>query len=288
MTNWDPNQVRLDVARDLRAIVEMCGRLDEEAVEGAMGRDPSDVDALNLLGPAANIEAWQHRYESAEAAAGGDFHSGPGGADYASDQVAELHPLLVLATWEDALREELDQPTDLRATVERAADYIASKIDWALSDDENGDINFLGIDALATDLRDCKSMLENVLTEGFRADTGAPCIECSKPLTKFWRESEATDQWRCRSRDCKEYDEPVSVGRYSQAVRAGYLANSDKLTATDMLDAYRIKAGTLTGWASKGLVRKRGKDDSGRILYDVSDAVKQRDQSERTAVGDAA
>lgn len=288
MSDWNPDRVRLAVARDLSAIVEMCGRLDEEAVEGATGRDPGEVDALNLLGPAANLEAWQHRYERVESASGGDFHARPGGADYAADQVAELHPLLVLATWEDLIREELDQPTDLRATVERAADYIRGKVDWMLGEDENGDINFLGVDALATDLRKCRSMLEGVLVDGIRPDTGAPCIECGRPLTKVWREVEADDWWTCKSRDCREHDEPVRADRYKQAVKAGYLANSDRLTATDMLDAYRIKAGTLTGWASKGVVRKRGKGEDGRILYDVADALTQRDKVSQSTSGGAA
>lgn len=288
MSDWNPDRVRQAVNRDLSAIVEMCGRLDEEAVEGATSRDPGSVDALNLLGPAANLEAWQHRYETVEAVSGKDFHSRPGGADYASDQVAELHPLLVLATWEDLIREEVDQPTDLRATVERAADYIRGKVDWMLDTNEHGDLNFLGIDALATDLRKCKAMLEDVLKDGVRADTGAPCIECGKPLVKVWRDSVTTDQWCCKNRDCCYLNETVTPDQYKQAVKAGYLANSDRLTATDMVEAYRIKPGTLTGWASKGLVRKRGKDDSGRILYDVGDALKQRDRAEQPEEDDAA
>lgn len=281
MSDWNPDKVRLAVARDLTSIVEMCGRLDEEAVESALGKDASDVDALNLLGPAANVEAWQHRYETVEASTGDGFHQRPGGSDYAGDQVAELHPLLVLATWEDVIREELDQPSDLRATVKRAADYIRGKVDWMLGTDENDDINFIGIDALATDLRKCKAMLEDVLKDGVRADTGAPCIECGKPLVKVWRDSATADRWCCKNRDCCYLNETVTPDQYKQAVKAGYLANSDRLTATDMAEAYRIKAGTLTGWASKRLVRKRGKDDSGRILYDVADALKQRDRNEQ-------
>lgn len=103
---WDADKVRIDVARDLRAIVEMYEKLPEHAeAEG----DPTG-EAVMLLGHVANVEAFGYRLDAAK------------DTSHAADQV-ELDALFVLASWEEVVREERDQPTDLRATVQRAVDY---------------------------------------------------------------------------------------------------------------------------------------------------------------------
>lgn len=274
------DKLRVEMAKNLREIKRLYGHLSAQAYYAATGHDAANLDPINLLGPAADLSLWERRYELAEAAHYARLERGepsewtaqPGGDDYASDQVAELHPLLVLATWEDAIRDALGTPTERKASVTTAAGYIGSAVTWMLDVDANGDINFLGVDALANDLRDCRAMLENILSEGRRADTGAPCLDCGTSLVKVWGTTVAEDHWRC-----KPCEDTLTPERYRLAVRSAYLANADRLTATDMLEAYRIKAGTLMVWAQRGKVRKRGKDDSGRRLYDVADAVKARD-----------
>lgn len=260
---WEPDKVRVQVARDLREIVRLWRLLPEEAAEQGAGRDAGSLDALNLAGPAANLEAWQHRFETAEAL---DRDTG-----YASDQTAELHPLLVLATWEDAVRDERDQPTDLRATVERAADYLRDSIDWMLGTNEWGDLNFIAIDQLAEDLRRCRRMLEDVTREGVRDDKGVPCMICGTNLVKIWGDVADEDRWLCRP--CDRWS---TTDQYHLAVKADARRSADRLTARDMLEEYRIKPGTLRQWATRGHVRKRGRDASGRMLYDVDDALRVR------------
>lgn len=52
-----------------------------------------------------------------------------------------------------------------------------------------------------------------------------------------------------------------------------------RFTASQLKETYRIPEGSTRGWASKGLVTKRGKDIAGRQLYDVADALAQRDRT---------
>ena len=56
-----------------------------------------------------------------------------------------------------------------------------------------------------------------------------------------------------------------------------------KHTAGQMQLKYRIKPGSLRQWANRGKVRKRGRDESGRMLYDVADALALRDNGEEVA-----
>jgi len=118
-------------------------------------------------------------------------------------------------------------------------------------------------------------MLENVLKEGNRADRGVPCMDCGEQLVKVWggATDASEDGWRCYPCDLTSTHE-----QYALAVRADYLRHAEALTATDMLEAYRIPSGSLRVWVNRGRVRKCGKDDSGRMLYDVEQAINQRDK----------
>lgn len=270
----DTDRLRLLMAKDLTAIVSMYEDLEAEAINRA-DQASEDVmpggDALNMLGPAANLQAWEHRYETEEGRG-----TTVGRADYAADQVDhEDHPLLVLASWEDVVRDERGQPTDLRATVQRAADYLRDAMDWMLATDDDGQIRWLPLDALVRDLRRVRGRLESVLHDGIRDDRGVPCMYCGRPLTKVWADAAENDRWHCQP--CNLWSTPE---QYDLAVQADFRATSDRLNATDMHLQYRIRPGTLTAWASRSLVRKRGRDASGRQLYDVNDALEQRDKSD--------
>lgn len=271
---FDPNRIRLSIATNLREIERMYADLEIEALYQADDPEIPGGDALNLAGPVANVEAWQHRYDTAEARGFGRH------GDYVVDQVdAEDHPLLVLATWEDVLRDECDQPSDLRTTIARASAYIASKVEWMLGTNEYGDLNFLGIDALARDLSRVRSRLEAVLNDGIRSTKGVPCMACGTALVRIWGESEALDRWQC-----KPCDEQSTLEQYALAVKADYRAHAEALTASDIEKEFRVRPGTLRQWQARGLVKKRGRDASGRLLYDVADTLAQRDRDTVGAV----
>lgn len=264
------DDLRLRISICLTSIVSMYSRLHDEATHQRVNEAGLYIpggDALNMLGPAANLEAWQHRYETLEDAGFGPHQ------DYVYDQIdVDDHPLLVLAGWEDVIRDHRNQPSDLKATVNRAADYIRGQLDWLIGYSDHDTPNFLPIDALVADLRRVRARLERLLHDGEQVDRGVPCMKCGEDLVKVWGVNEDTDRWHCKA--CHEWSTPE---QYHQAVKYDYMANSDKLTATHMEEQYRVKPGTLRKWASDGDVRKRGKDDSGRTLYDVEDTLKMRD-----------
>lgn len=286
--SWDPDKIRIDIARDLREIRRLYAGLRAEAYFSAVGSDVADLPAINLLGPASRPADWERVFDAAEEKyfdllARGEATESDRPA-YVADQVGEYHPLFVLASWEDVIREQLGTQTTKRATVADAAKFLASAVDWMLDCDENGDMNFIAIDQLARDLHDCRTRLENVLKDGKREDRGVPCMNCGIPLTRVRHRyplkcpvdarEDRPDSWKC-----VPCGETSTMEQYNQAVKADYLRNADRLTSSDMLRQYRISPGTLVVWASRGKVRKRGKDESGRRLYDVADALKQRDKT---------
>lgn len=236
-------ELRVSIARDLRAILDLWRNLPEEAEYRADDKEFPGGDALVMLAPAANLEAWEHRYEAAEQM-GRDTR-------YVNDQEAELHPLLVLATWEDAIRDERDQPTDLRATVERAADYVGRSVDWMLGVDEYGDQNFLGIDQLSIDLRRCRAMLENLLHDGERAEwTRVTCIHdmCDeKPrLMKVYGDTVADDHYRCPAcRQPYQFEEYVSAAKIHAASES---AADAWVTIADAAHSIERPARTIRTW----------------------------------------
>lgn len=235
--------LRVQIARDLRAIVTLWRDLPEEAAYRADDKEFPGGDALVMLAPVANLEAWEHRYEAAE-------HAGRD-TRYVNDQEAELHPLLVLATWEDAIRDERDQPTDLRATVERAADYVGKSVDWMLDVDDYGDQNFLGIDQLSIDLRRCRAMLENLLMDGERAEwTRVTCINdhCDeKPrLMKVYGDTAADDRHQCPAcRARYDYDEFISAAKIHAASES---ADDAWVTVADAAHSIGRPARTVRTW----------------------------------------
>ena len=266
------DNLRLRIAREMTSIVTLYADLHTEALHrpaNSAGLYIPGGDALNMLGPAANLEAWQHRYETLEEAG---FEAGQ---DYVFDQVdSDEHPLLVLAGWEDVIRDARNQPTDLRATVQRAADYIRSSMDWMLDTDQYGNIMFLGTDALLHDLHRVRSRMENLLHDGIRYDRGVPCMECGTLLVKIWGNNPdgTDDKWHCST--CSEWS---NEEQYRLAVKYAARAHAKGLTASDMEDEYRVKPGTLRAWVSLGKVKRRGRDNSGRWMFDVSYTLAMRD-----------
>lgn len=156
--DWDADRARLDMARDLREIGQLYGGLSDEAVNLAADSELPGGEAMNLLGPAASMTGWQEIFEQLEEA-DGDLR-------YVDDQVAQRHVLLVLGDWEERVRAERDQPTDLRATVPRAIDYLRKNLGWITE-------HFDPAPVMSREIHQCRRALENVLHEGVRYDTSA-------------------------------------------------------------------------------------------------------------------
>ncbi|WP_228941827.1 hypothetical protein [Nocardioides sp. Leaf374] len=219
------------------------------------------------------------------------------------DNRDELHPLWVLGVWEHNVRDHLDQPAPTAARVQltTARDYLAPHL-TRLAHDPG-----FAFDELADDLARCHAHLENVLTDGDRDDQGAPCPACQGPkLIRVYADTETTDhrcarchgpaptdathcpdpwcwspvvepvldsnpaddRWTCPA--CHQWWTPAD---YDRRVKGDYLQYASALTASQLREQYGIAEGTVRVWANRGRVAKRGRDQHGRQLYDVKQAV---------------
>lgn len=234
----------LDAARsDLRAIMDLCLSLPAEAVEKGV-----QSEAMMLLGPSSDPEAWRNRATSAMV--------GRLDASYLEDCRDELHPLWVLGTWEQVWRDHLDHSSIAPVTVASAHAYLDMQIGYMSEQVEPA------FDEFARELRECRAHLENVLHDGIREERGAPCVQCEKPMVRVG------DDWHCRT--CHRV---ATEAEYRFAVGVAYRAHAPHLTAADLAERIGVKASMIRVWGSRGLVRKRGKDGNGITLYDVADAL---------------
>lgn len=251
---------------DLHEIGRLCHSLPEEVeVRGI------DGEAMVLLGPAVDPEAWSHveaAYVSGrlpegwiEAAHGrecpllvNEACSGCAGG--------ELHPQLVLGTWDMVWRDALDhdEPT-ARLTIPAAIDYLDRQLTYMAG------FVHVPFEDFARDLRACRAHLEAVLHDGEQRDTGAPCMACGVRQVREWGRLAAADGWRCPK--CKAFS---TEAQYALAVRADYedqRGQFDYLPAEDCAAVTGATRGSITGWASRGQVRKRR--EYGRVVYHVAD-----------------
>lgn len=254
--------IGLDIAQSLTSIVVLYRDLEDEALHRYADKDMPGGDALNYLGPVANLEAYGYRQLS-------DLMgrtNAKGGEDDAD--VDDAPPLLVLGGWVEVLRAERGmEPETRRATITREADAIRGAIDWMLAEDEHGTPNFLPADEVAKDLRRVVTRLESILRAGHRTEFGAPCVHCRTPLTRLHDDKRGRlDEYRCTG--CgREYKKEA----YDFAVGTAHLAHAKELTAAQIetkstgdLTASRVRV-----WGSRYPELKRGRNPEGVWLYDV-------------------
>jgi hypothetical protein len=170
----------LDATRsDLKAIMDLCLSLPAEAVEKGV-----QSEAMMLLGPSSDPEAWRNRATSAMV--------GRLDASYLEDCRDELHPLWVLGTWEQVWRNHLDHTSIAPVTVASAHAYLDMQIGYMSEQVEPA------FDEFARELRGCRAHLENVLHDGIREERSqVPCVDCETRLIKVFAAKEADDHWLC-------------------------------------------------------------------------------------------
>lgn len=190
------------------------------------------------------------------------------------------HPLAVLGRWELMLREDYSQDySDLPPiTITGARRYLDAILDM-LAQDQNQDWPLF-----ASELRACRRHLEGVMRDSHAPERGAPCFQCAedspeKPAPRLVRHrrdfdqlghpdpSGASDFWGCPLTDAHWWFE----ADYRRLAADHFMNHSDRLTASQIEDQYEVKQGTLRKWAHDGDVRKRGRDESGRQMYDTND-----------------
>jgi hypothetical protein len=251
----------------LREIARLCDALPEEVEHRGV-----HSEAMMLLGPTADPEAVGHVEASIAA--------GRLPADWLDVADHELHPLFVLGSWDMVVRDALehDEPAD-RLTVATAVDYLDRQLTYL------GGYEHVPFEDLARDLRRCRAHVEQVLHDGEQVEHGAPCLTCKRPVTRSMGDD---GEYHYRCERCRR---DLTANEYRLAVRAAHVAHADRLNVEDMAERIRVPASTIRRWANvlrhqraggepvehPPLIRSCGRDDRGRKVYRVDDALKVRD-----------
>lgn len=170
----------LDATRtDLEAIAALCASLPEEAVDKGV-----QSEAMMLLGPSSDPEAWRNRATSAMV--------GRLDSSYLEDCRDEMHPLWVMGTWEQIWRDFLDHQTEQAVTWGSSYGYLDTQLGYMADQVEPP------FEEFARELRGCRAHLENVLHAGIREERSqTPCVACETRLVKVFAELEPEDHWVC-------------------------------------------------------------------------------------------
>jgi hypothetical protein len=216
----------------------------------------------------------------------------PGVLEWLDDdaQADSRHPRWVLGAWDWLAGTALGQRRRNRVTVASAVSYLdANLTDLSRSDD-------FAFDDFAREVAECKTHVEQVLLVAHYVEKGAPCPECDragrkpKPLECHFDPDDTTgdhDLWICPT--C---DEVWTRDQYDKYVEREFLTRAPRLTAAQIHTQHGIPEGTIRRWANPyndrgverpAVVRKRGKDQYGRQLYDVADVLAARERKDQSA-----
>ncbi len=197
-----------------------------------------------------------------------------------ANSVGEDDPEWTLDVWGHMLREDYGLPTSEPFTIASEVAFLIRILN-RLANDPAQDFPLF-----TKEIHACRTHLEAVLHNSRVPEQGAPCPECaaanadgkSKPLAKHYVDDDPTgtsDWWGCQDIEAHWWSE----ADYRLRIGTRYLQHADRLTASQMLDTYRIKPTALRKWAEREQVTKRGKDEQGRQLYDVASALTMRDRA---------
>lgn len=216
----------------------------------------------------------------------------PGILSWLDDDAREdrLHPRWILGAWDWLAAVALGHSRTLKVTVATAVTYLdANLTDLSRSDD-------FAFDDFAREVAECKAHVEQVLLVARYVEKGAPCPECGragrkpKPLECHFDPDDTSgesDLWICPT--CEEV---WTQDQYDKYVEREFLTHALRLTAAQIQQQYQIPGSTVrrwaSGWRDRGvdrppIVRRRGKDQQGRQLYDVADVLAARERKEQTA-----
>lgn len=277
----------IEFLRDLRAIEDMDDALEDQALHRASDHEFPGGDALVMLGPSANMTAYQHQVAAALV---GSYDGPAGEYDQDSDPAP---PLLVLASWEDIIRSERDEPTSLRATIARAADYLRRVAGWAWSESEDGP-TFLPADEMATDVRRLRLRMESVLLEGVRPERGVPCMydECGGArLFRLIDDHGERSDWQCPKcrRTWSEEDYWRNVGAANGRLKTEIIEGVTWATYDHAAREVGRPQATIRKWVHEGSIATACMILGRRMRFVSLDDVRERDtQATRGRGGDRA
>ena len=265
-------------AQDLTEIERLSDELEAEAINAASDPMMPGGRAMVTLAGAANLEAWENLQQATERY-GRAYTSAD---DEDPDEAWSAFQLLLF--WSEQWRVELDHETEVRPTLASEVKFLRWCLNWAWA-------NELNWDDFATDVRRARARLEDLLREGLRSERGVPCLSCNVDLVRptanrrevNWCSGHdgvckiphercphdrggLRDVWVCPSCE-REYD----TESYRRAVAQAHLFSADWLTVEQVTTRTGVARGSITGWASRGQVRRRKDVQTGRMTYSVTD-----------------
>lgn len=273
-------RARVDIASNLRKVVELSIELHGQALASANDHDFPGGTALHMLGPGISKQAWLDRYEEAEMqsyAAGKDLSGWNDPITYQGD--TEDQPLNVLATWTRMVREDRDQPTALAPTISREVDYLRGQLDWICRADDHGEPEWPLCFEMSDELHTLVKRMESVLHSGEQIDRSrVTCTHCDEQprLIKVWSRLATADAYKCPG--CKTtYDR----GQFIKAKEANLRAQgTDRFVlATQAEDAVQVPKQTMRSWMRRGLVSSACDIQTKRLIVwwpDVREQVEAR------------
>lgn len=175
MTDWNMATMRLEIAQDMSAILEMFANLPDEAVNRAGDPEFPGGAAMVLLGPGADIEAFGYAQMS-------ELMGRTRGSVWIPDKGDLEPPLSFLASWSDLIRDARGfEPSQRRATIIGEITSLRGSLDWMLSVNEHGEPWFIQVEDFASGLAKVRRAMENVLRDGVRAERiRAECKKCEE------------------------------------------------------------------------------------------------------------
>lgn len=271
----------LQVAQDLREIQRLADMLADQAYHHADDHDMPGGEAMAMLAPVANLEAWANKLDTAERM----WLDGDGPEPFSDDSDDWAPPLQLLTFWSELWRVETGQDDDETPTIQGEAKWLADNLAWSYEREPR-------FEDYAKDVHRARRILEATLIDGDRSVLGVQCPSCS--ATSLVRVTEQRLTRPCAghgpSRDrcpyprrgccdrgglqerweCPVCRHSMQLADYESAVMRDYIANAPYLRAEHVERRTLVKPGTVRQWASRGHVRTR-KDGEGRVTYCVED-----------------
>lgn len=265
-------ELRLTILSNLSSIEAMYARLSQEAEYRYADKELPGGDALVMLGPVANMEAFNYRQLSEMM---GRTDGGSGVDDLDTDPAP---PLLVLAGWVDCIKAERGEESTQRARIDREIKYLRSAIDWITGTNADDEPYFLAADELDRDLEALVKRLEAVLKDGTRITHGAPCLHCVG--VNMVRIEDARKGLQDKY-ECPKCHRDYTKTNYDYVVGVTFLQHATELTAAQIETRTEIPASKVRVWGTRYEGLKTRKNPEGVWLYDVAAVVERDEMAEK-------
>ena len=181
----DSDKTRTQILGNLNAINNLANQLQDRAIDQAGHPLMPGGEAMTNLAGCASLEGWANRNDHRERQ--GHYDDGT------EDPENTWPPIQRLWYWTEAWREQHDQPTDQRPTLQTETGFLAKIIDWIIDHEPH-------LEDFRADVARARWQLENILIAGERATRSrVRCEDCeNKPrLIKVWAKHAAADAWKC-------------------------------------------------------------------------------------------